>query len=536
MRPEVGQIIVGKYRLTRLIGEGGMGSVFEANHEYLGSAVALKFLNPILASRPALVARFLQEARVSASIRSPHVVQVSDVDQTLEGLPYLVMELLEGESLQTCMNRCRTLPLGTALEYAVQILNGLESAHGRGVVHRDLKPDNVFIVPTPHGALLKLLDFGIAKLRSIADEQPGLTRPGSVMGTLEYMAPEQALSADRADLRADLYSVGVILFEMIAGVRPLEADDPQTMAAQVMAGQIRRLNDIVSGIPQPLSDTIARALAGQPAQRFQSAAEMRTALLPFFTASVQAVGMPHYQSMVALPAAAPARSPTAVLADPAISASDRPAPTQPGTDPGQPAGVSPTLPPSESAELVAGRTGTVLGDAAGAFPEGFGATAQMQPMEQPPFVPSLAPAPIKKKKLPMGLILGGVAGLLGLLVTIAFIAYFYVIRQEPEVPAITLPPVATIAQEDPSPDPSPTNEPTIVPPVTTAEPPSTTPTGTTTVRPRDAGVDAGFVFPTFPDVGIALPPFPSSIPSGLIPPLPTELPTIPLPPWPPSNP
>ena len=129
MRPEVGQVISGKYRLTRLIGEGGMGSVFEATHEYLGSAVALKFLNSSLADRPGLVARFLQEARVSASIRSPHVVHVSDVDQTTNGLPYLVMELLEGESLQQALNRQGTLPMGTAMEYTVQILNGLEVAH-----------------------------------------------------------------------------------------------------------------------------------------------------------------------------------------------------------------------------------------------------------------------------------------------------------------------------------------------------------------------------------------------------------------------
>ena len=141
-----------------------MGSVYEATHEYLGNAVALKFLNPEFARRGGLVARFIQEARVSASLRSPYVVQVSDVDQTPEGLPYLVMELLVGESLHGVIARAGRLPRAVALDFTVQILNGLEVAHGKGVVHRDLKPDNVIVVSTPQGPLCKLLDFGIAKL------------------------------------------------------------------------------------------------------------------------------------------------------------------------------------------------------------------------------------------------------------------------------------------------------------------------------------------------------------------------------------
>lgn len=510
-----------------------MGSVFEATHEYLGSAVALKFLNPELAARPALVARFLQEARVSASIRSAHVVHVSDVDQTPEGLPYLVMELLEGESLQQCLNRCRKLPLGTALEYAVQILNGLEVAHARGIVHRDLKPDNVFLVPTPQGPLLKLLDFGIAKLRSIADLQRGLTRPGALMGTLEYMAPEQAFSADMVDHRADLYAAGVILFEMIAGCRPVEVDEPQAMAALVMAGRVSRLIDVAPGVPQSLSDTVGRALAGRADARFGSAAEMRGAILPFFTASAQASGFVNYPSIAAAtPPMPPVHKGTAVLSAPAA---DRPAPTQPGTDPDGMVGVSPTLPPSDPTADTTGRTGTVLGDGAGpGLPGDYGPTAEMQPYGPAPVAPSFAPPP-KKKRSGVWTVIGILAGLLGALAAAAVIAFFVINTDETDEPAIlpTITPPVVVSADNAAPTATTTDV-----PVVTSPPTTTTPTSTTTARPpaRDAGADGGFVLPGLPDGGFQLPPFPSSIPSGVIPPLPTELPTISIPGWPPPPP
>ena len=208
MRPQPGDLINGKYRLVRLIGDGGMGSVFEARHEYLGTAVALKFLHPELARRPGLVARFLREARLSASIKSHHIAHVTDVDQASDGVAYLVMELLEGESLMTILEREKKLPLDVALDYTLQMLAGLEAAHAAGVVHRDLKPDNVFVVKTPRGPLVKLLDFGIAKLRTSREFQVALTRPGVMMGTPEYMAPEQAFSADTVDARSEERRVG----------------------------------------------------------------------------------------------------------------------------------------------------------------------------------------------------------------------------------------------------------------------------------------------------------------------------------------
>jgi serine/threonine-protein kinase len=281
MRPREGDLINGKYRLVRLIGDGGMGSVFEARHEHLGTAVALKFLHPELAKRQQLVARFVQEAQLSATIQSNHVAHVTDIDQSGDGLAYLVMELLQGDSLQTILTRDKKLPTDVALDYTMQILAGLEAAHQRGVVHRDLKPDNVFVVPTARGPLVKLLDFGIAKLRTSKEFQAGLTRPGVMMGTPEYMAPEQAYAAESVDARADVYSVGAMLYEMLAGTRPTQGDDAQQIAAFIMSNKVTPLDQINPAILPGLAQVIHRAMSANPEERFASAADLRSALLPY---------------------------------------------------------------------------------------------------------------------------------------------------------------------------------------------------------------------------------------------------------------
>ena len=219
MDQQVGQLINNKYRLVRLIGDGGMGSVYEARHELLGTTVALKFLHAMLARRKGLVERFLQEAQVSASIRSPHVVSVSDVDRTPEGLAYMVMEYVEGDTLQTLYEklyqRGERLSEHDAFDIMLQMLDGVGAAHDRNIVHRDLKPDNVMLSPHPSREgqrLVKILDFGIAKLKASGEVDRGLTRPGVVMGTPEYMAPEQARGERRVGARADVFSLGVMFF------------------------------------------------------------------------------------------------------------------------------------------------------------------------------------------------------------------------------------------------------------------------------------------------------------------------------------
>lgn len=275
-----GEVINGKYRIIRLIGDGGMGSVYEARHEVLGAHVALKFLHPEISKQAGLKQRFLQEARVSATVQSPHICRVSDVDTAAEGA-YLVMDLLRGEPLQALIDRVPLLDVRQALDFTLQILAGLQVAHGKGVVHRDLKPDNVFLVPGPVGLNVVLLDFGIAKLRHTAEYQMTLTRPGAVMGTPEYMAPEQAYSADLVDQRSDLFSVGVMLFEMLGGKRPTDGDNPQQIAEKIITGNIEHLDRLRPELPPGLVQIVHRAIEGNPDKRWSSAEDLAQALYPF---------------------------------------------------------------------------------------------------------------------------------------------------------------------------------------------------------------------------------------------------------------
>jgi serine/threonine protein kinase len=275
---DIGSVVNGKYRLVRLLGDGGMGSVYEALHTVLGTRVAIKVLHPELNRRTGLVERFLQEARVSAQIRSPHVVQVTDVDRTPEGHAYIVMELLEGEVLSTVLDRQRKLPVPVACEYTVQILQALEAAHALGVIHRDLKPENVFVTFAAGKPVLKLIDFGIAKARRTDAHQKNLTVAGVVMGTAEYMAPEQAYSADKVDARADLYAVGVMLYEAIAGSRPVSGEDARIIALKVERGEVIPLVQVAPDTPREIAGLVHRAMAPRSALRFGNATEMRVAL------------------------------------------------------------------------------------------------------------------------------------------------------------------------------------------------------------------------------------------------------------------
>ncbi len=289
MRPQVGQVINNKYRLLRLVGDGGMGSVYEARHEVLGTSVALKFLHAELSKRSGLVQRFLQEARVSAQIQSPHVVRVTDVDQTDSGA-FIVMEYIEGKTLQTHYEELYKagiqLSYPDALEYSMQMLEGVEAAHRTGIVHRDLKPDNVMIASDAKGRpLIKLLDFGIAKLKVSGEIDRALTRPGVIMGTPEYMAPEQAFSADAVDARADIFSLGVIIFEMLAGRRPVGGDDPHQIAGAYLSGQIAALTDLAPGIDAGLAVAVHRAMAPVAKDRWATIAELRDAMEPFAVAA-----------------------------------------------------------------------------------------------------------------------------------------------------------------------------------------------------------------------------------------------------------
>jgi tetratricopeptide (TPR) repeat protein len=275
--PLLGTLIDERYLLLASLGEGGMGQVYQARHVLMDKPVAIKVLHAELAHLPDLTKRFEREAQSSSRLSDPHIITVTDFGRTAAGQHYLVMELLEGESLADRIDARGALPVPDALRLARQILKGLVHAHSQGVVHRDLKPENVMLVEH-HGDetdFVKILDFGIAKL---ADGGSGesLTRSGVVFGTPKYLSPEQALG-DEVDGRADLYAAGIILWEMLVGAPPFVGETAMDTMSLHLTGPVPRLADHGS-FPRGLQEVIDRALAKKPAERFQEATEFLAAL------------------------------------------------------------------------------------------------------------------------------------------------------------------------------------------------------------------------------------------------------------------
>src|SRR4051812_48281306 len=268
-----------------------MGAVFRAHHELLGKPAAVKLLRPELTSRPELVQRFFNEARAASAIRHPGIVDVFDFGYTDDNRAYLVMELLEGELLFDRIARGRMAELDAA-RIARGIASALTAAHGMGIVHRDLKPDNIFLVPDPDlpgGERAKVLDFGIAKLADPSGAPIGSqhTATGTLIGTPLYMAPEQARAASAIDHRADLYSLGCILYEMLVGDTPFKAEGgPGEIIAMQLFGEVTPPRAIVP-ISRELDAIVMRLLQKQPADRFQSAAELSAALDALFASTTR---------------------------------------------------------------------------------------------------------------------------------------------------------------------------------------------------------------------------------------------------------
>jgi eukaryotic-like serine/threonine-protein kinase len=276
----VGQLIAEKYRLERLLGRGGMGEVYEARHVVVGRRFALKLLHSHLAQGSSAVARFLREARAAGSLENPHIAAVVDFATTSDGVPFLVMEYLEGLSLGRLLAGEGPLPVPRAVSLLLQICRGLEAAHQAGIVHRDLKPDNLFVVEQPDGSeLLKILDFGIAKL--VDEPSAQLTHSGAVLGTAFYMAPEQARGEKQIDFRVDIYALGVIAFELLSARKPHPGDGYNAILAHILTQPPEPLNSFRAGLPDGLVQLVEAAMAFDPAQRPSSAAAWAEALSAF---------------------------------------------------------------------------------------------------------------------------------------------------------------------------------------------------------------------------------------------------------------
>ncbi|MGN6103810.1 MAG: serine/threonine-protein kinase, partial [Kofleriaceae bacterium] len=271
--------ILGNYRITGPLDRGGMGSIYRAQHALLDRPAAVKLLRPELTANPELVTRFFNEAQAATKIRHPGIVEIYDFGYTEDGVAYLVMELLEGATLGARLRERGRLPEAEAVFIARGIASALKAAHAKSIIHRDLKPENVFLVPDPDGPTgerVKILDFGIAKL---ADAAPGdaRTRTGALIGTPIYMAPEQARAAREIDHRADLYSLGCILYELLAGAPPFVAEG----AGELIAHHLFTTPEPPSArapVSAALDRLVMRLLAKEPDERLGSAQEVIQAL------------------------------------------------------------------------------------------------------------------------------------------------------------------------------------------------------------------------------------------------------------------
>ncbi|HEY0469790.1 MAG TPA: serine/threonine-protein kinase [Polyangiaceae bacterium] len=279
-----GCIVGNKYRIDGCLGEGGMGVVLSATHLELDAPVAIKVVREEFAGSDDIVERVLFEARAVARMRSSHVVRVLDVARLDSGCPYIVMEQLQGVDLGLALFDNGPFSVPQAIDYLLQACDGLAEAHGLGIVHRDLKPGNLFLATTPEGVVLKVLDFGISKevgspLRSIARlPRTSLTSAGDPVGSPYYMAPEQMRASPDIDARADIWSLGAILFELLTGQCPFEGETMSEVCAKVLVEDPPSLSAFSNGAAADLDPVIARCLAKDPKLRYQTVTEFAQAL------------------------------------------------------------------------------------------------------------------------------------------------------------------------------------------------------------------------------------------------------------------
>jgi serine/threonine-protein kinase len=317
-----GDVVSGKFRIERVLGQGGMGVVVAARHLQLDETVALKFLRAHATSDPDALARFTREARAAAKLKSEHVARVLDAAVADDGTPYIVMEYLEGRTLGKVLEDQGRLDVSMTAEYAIQACEGLAEAHARGIVHRDIKPENLFLVERSEGwRLVKILDFGISKFNVARTASEANISTQSMMGSPCYMSPEQLRSTASVDHRTDIWSLGATIFELLTGGTAYKAGQtlPQLITA-ILEEPTPRLADVRSDIPADLSAVVARCMAKDREQRFRSAAELALALLPFAPKRVRA----NVERAIALTqASAPSSNPVRLWSD-----------TPPGEGPG----------------------------------------------------------------------------------------------------------------------------------------------------------------------------------------------------------
>ncbi|MSP61956.1 MAG: serine/threonine protein kinase [Myxococcales bacterium] len=281
--PLIGTTLVGRFNITRRIGEGGMGVVYEATHAVIGRSVAIKILHEKYAEKPEIAARLTNEARLASSIHHDHIVDIFDVGETADGRAFVVMELLDGESLAQLIRREAPLPEERAIDLALQTASALGAAHEQGIIHRDVKPENIFLVRRSGAEFAKVVDFGISKaIRPGPDGEvtPRLTHTGQVLGTPLYMSPEQARGEEDVDHRIDVYAVGVILYECLTGEVPFSATNYLGIISKVLKDtpiSPRKLRP-EQRISEGMERVVLRAMARSRDDRYESMAELEVDL------------------------------------------------------------------------------------------------------------------------------------------------------------------------------------------------------------------------------------------------------------------
>ena len=296
----VGTILAGKYRIDKRLNEGGMGTVYRGTHVLMDKTVAIKVLRPSLAADEKIVARFSREARAASKISHPNALSVTDFGEDDSGHVFLVMEFLSGKTLKQVIRDEGPLPLQRVVDITRQVADALNAAHSQGVVHRDLKSDNIMLLDTMTGDHAKVLDFGIAKINEPEGSfDTSLTAPNLVIGTPQYMSPEQCSQDVEIDSRSDIYSLGVILYEMLVGHVPFSGDSPTMVMMKHLQEPVPSVLDERSDVPAAIARVVARAMAKVRDNRYQSVAELVEDLVIASGMTIQRLPLPGATTMAA---------------------------------------------------------------------------------------------------------------------------------------------------------------------------------------------------------------------------------------------
>ena len=297
MALQPGEIIDGKYRIVRLVGEGGMGAVYEGENTRIKRRVAIKVLHAAVAEKTDVVQRFEREAQAAGTIGSEHIVEVLDLGNLPSGERFMVMEFLDGEDLTGRIKRLKRLTPEQCVPLVCEVLEGLAAAHDAEIIHRDLKPDNIYILHSKAGRsdFVKILDFGVSKFSAL-DNEMSMTRTGAVMGTPYYMSPEQA-KGGQIDARSDLYAIGVVLYQMVTGRVPFNAGSFNELLFKIALESPEPIEQIVPDCPKPFVDIIHRAMSREVDDRFQSAREFKHVLEAYAASGGRTAALPQVADM-----------------------------------------------------------------------------------------------------------------------------------------------------------------------------------------------------------------------------------------------